>query len=1026
MARNKTLLYIICFIFLNVSLTVKLTALEQSPFIWRYWDTSDGLAENYYGSLTLGENGKIYVNHGDRYTISVLDGYTVEHIPIPGPSSVNIYQTENNVLWSFAGDKYITDFKQLRYGLQRYIGGKWERFIVPQIASVSNDIISPFFEELTSRNINYLNYINVWRLVPINQEAVLVALPKQVLLFDAAQQKTTELLNADSQTGEFNEIILADDCCAYVGATQALIKVQWNNDDIQNSISTKLYPIDESLGIYSIKHLFAYNSEELYATALTIDDPIQVPIQYKNGSITVLNEIAHNEFVGDIWKEATGNIFALSYTQSRIRIDNLFQTNQFGLKMKHLPVEVTSSLNFKPQIEPNGNLWLNMYTEGIARGAKKIWRTSQYAGSDADNINNILEDSDGRLIFVRYDSFLIQNQSNVRYVDLPNKWEERGVRSTQLISNDQCLITDILGQLWNFDLKQKIITEISLPTGYRAHRLHEYKFNSVFVILHLKQNKYDRSLWIYDGKSFIKKMNFGVMSDIGNITAVCYTSNGELWLGGPSGIRMYPNLSNSDFNQAISYEYPFIGVNSIIECRNGSIWIGSEEGIAEYDHHKWKVITEDFTVNRMLQARDGSIWTINKNMVYQFSMNSWVSYSTEEGIDESLITTVLFEDQQGQIIVGTIRGAYYYDPSADQDPPLTAINPEENSKQVAPDGTIRFVFSGIDKWKYTSTDRLLYSYRIDGKDWSSFQENNSVLLRDISYGDHIFSVRAMDRNWNIDSTPATFNFTVLYPWYYQSYFILSISILVFILLYRFVNLEYLVHIRTAKMKSEINKRIELEGMVREVSEREQRRIGQDLHDGLSQLLAGTLLLVRQLQVEMEINNLKQSSQANSIEYFLQKSVSFTQNLIRGLTPISISNCGLEEALKEYVINVNKLFNIPVKLNCHCDIAIFNTGIKTNIYRIIQEAVNNAVKYSKANHIDISVSSFDEHYYFLIHDDGIGFDPVKPRKKGMGLQIMQYRASLFNGKVSIESNSNKGTCVSCIVSKKIELSDQEER
>ena len=81
-----------------------------------------------------------------------------------------------------------------------------------------------------------------------------------------------------------------------------------------------------------------------------------------------------------------------------------------------------------------------------------------------------------------------------------------------------------------------------------------------------------------------------------------------------------------------------------------------------------------------------------------------------------------------------------------------------------PLGIRQIVFSGIDKWKYTSKDCLLFSYRINNEKWSSYENKTTVFLTGLIPGKHQFEVRAMDRNWNVDPTPAFFEFTVVQPW----------------------------------------------------------------------------------------------------------------------------------------------------------------------------------------------------------------------------------------------------------------------
>lgn len=999
------------------------SSLDDNPFIWRYWDVSDGMAEEYYASMTLGNDGKVYVNHGYSYMISILDGYTVDTIPLPGPSSVNIYQ-KNHVLWSFSGDKFTSDFGKLRYGLQRYVGGNWERYSIPQISAVSNDIQQHIDNDNIHQQNENMKYKNVWRLLPIDESHIIVVLPKKILLFRAKDQQIFNLLEKDTvNLGEFTEIAFADETSAYVAAENGLIQFDWQANVLPQKFNHMSYPVNENLNIHWFRHIYVANDGLVYVTALDKTQSKSKAIEFNQGKYTFITTPETQDHVVDIWKTNNDEIFMLTEINIRTRLSQLMILYNNFSNIYELPTEIKSAINFRPQFEENGNMWLNLYLDGVARGAKNLWRKFYQHNESSKLITNIHSNDSNQIVIGYHDAFSIQTNDSWKFVK--NAFlQEWNLVSFAPIFDDSCILISRSHQLGIYNYKTDDFNEIQLPEGYEADRIFKLINNTVHIIFQSTENNHEKSLWTYKDSGLKNVIDFGSIQDIGSISDLLISQRGDIWIGGLSGIRVHSGTSHDSVSE-YSSQFPFSHATEIMQCEDESIWVGSRDGIAKFKNNNWEIISKTIPAIDMLQAKDQSIWAISKKIVYRFHKNSWVSYGPDEGIKSELRLEHIYEDHAGNIYIGTNQDCYRYDSNADADPPKTIVNAEDNNTIVAPDGNVRFVFSGVDKWKYTPVNRLLYSYSIDGKNWSPYQEYSSVFLRNIPYGSHTFSVRAMDRNWNIDPNPKSFEFTVLYPWYYQTYFVLGLSILLLIMLYRFINLEYLVRLRTASMKKEIEKRVQLEGMVREVSEREQRRIGQDLHDGLSQLLAGTLLMVRQLQVEMEINNYKQITQANDIENFLQKSVSFTQNLIRGLTPISISNFGLEEALKEYVLNVNKLFKIKIHFECICEIDISNTSVKTNIYRIIQEAVNNAVKYSKSESIYISVESSREYYHFYIKDNGKGFDTTILRKKGMGLQIMQYRSSLFQGSVTIESREGSGTCVKCTVPRMTNETDAED-
>jgi signal transduction histidine kinase len=151
--------------------------------------------------------------------------------------------------------------------------------------------------------------------------------------------------------------------------------------------------------------------------------------------------------------------------------------------------------------------------------------------------------------------------------------------------------------------------------------------------------------------------------------------------------------------------------------------------------------------------------------MHRFSKNGWIGNSREEGLPDAAVLGI-FEDQRGRIWAGTPRGLSLYHPEADEDPPRTFIQtPAGNDTRIREGNTITLAFGGQDKWRFTPRERLIFSCRLDERDWSVFQPADSVSFTNLAAGGHYFQVRAMDRNGNIDPKPALLGFTVTVPWF---------------------------------------------------------------------------------------------------------------------------------------------------------------------------------------------------------------------------------------------------------------------
>jgi PAS domain S-box-containing protein len=215
---------------------------------------------------------------------------------------------------------------------------------------------------------------------------------------------------------------------------------------------------------------------------------------------------------------------------------------------------------------------------------------------------------------------------------------------------------------------------------------------------------------------------------------------------------------------------------------------------------------------------------------------------------------------------------------------------------------------------------------------------------------------------------------------------------------------------------DMTERKRLEREILEISNREQRRIGQDLHDGLSQHLAGIELMCEVLQQKLAAKSKVESERAGEIAGHVREAIAHTRNLARGLSPVPLDANGLMSALQELASTVEKMFKIECRFQCDQPILIQNNAAATHLYRIAQEAIHNATKHGKAKKILISFRPVDDRHGLLVTNDGVEFPKdIKPGQ-GMGLRIMNYRAGEIGATLQVRGEPGKGTTVMCIFNK----------
>jgi signal transduction histidine kinase len=205
---------------------------------------------------------------------------------------------------------------------------------------------------------------------------------------------------------------------------------------------------------------------------------------------------------------------------------------------------------------------------------------------------------------------------------------------------------------------------------------------------------------------------------------------------------------------------------------------------------------------------------------------------------------------------------------------------------------------------------------------------------------------------------------------------------------------------------------QLEKEILEISDRERQRIGQDLHDGLCQQLAGIELMSQVLEQKLAARSKADAARARDIARFVREAISQTRLLARGLAPSNLESEGLMSALQELALNTEKMFGISCRFECKEPVVICDLLVATHLYRIAQEAISNAIKHGRAKKVMIELAASAQRTTLDIRDDGVGFPKTPARGKGMGLRIMQYRAGVIHGSLTITPNQAGGATISC--------------
>ncbi|HEV2268298.1 MAG TPA: sensor histidine kinase [Steroidobacteraceae bacterium] len=225
-------------------------------------------------------------------------------------------------------------------------------------------------------------------------------------------------------------------------------------------------------------------------------------------------------------------------------------------------------------------------------------------------------------------------------------------------------------------------------------------------------------------------------------------------------------------------------------------------------------------------------------------------------------------------------------------------------------------------------------------------------------------------------------------------------------------LERKVDQRTSALMREIGARERLEKEILEISEREQRRIGHDLHDGLCQHLTATAMAGQVLGQKLAALALAESRDAGEIVRLVEEGISMTRNMAHGIAPLDMESEGLVTALRALAANVARMSKVACMLESDSAPLLEDADAATHLYRIAQEAVQNALRHGKPRQIIMSLSRVRDRAELTVEDDGTGLPENWQGGRGLGTRIMAHRAGMIGGVLSIEPNPTGGTFVTC--------------
>jgi signal transduction histidine kinase len=216
-----------------------------------------------------------------------------------------------------------------------------------------------------------------------------------------------------------------------------------------------------------------------------------------------------------------------------------------------------------------------------------------------------------------------------------------------------------------------------------------------------------------------------------------------------------------------------------------------------------------------------------------------------------------------------------------------------------------------------------------------------------------------------------------------------------------------------KAELEMRERQRLEREIAAIGDRERRRLGQELHDGVCQQVTAALLRCQALERRMERGGTVSGTDFAPLSSLLADTIDDAHNVARGLCPLEPEPEALAPALRALTRRTQELATVRCECMTAGDVRVADPEVAQHLYRIAQEALSNAVRHAKASNIRVGFRGTDGEFILQVEDDGVGLPAASP-EGGMGLRTMMYRAQILGGEISVTPAPGSGTRVTCRV------------
>ncbi|NQZ05890.1 MAG: GGDEF domain-containing protein [Algicola sp.] len=577
--------------------------------------------------------------------------------------------------------------------------------------------------------------------------------------------------------------------------------------------------------------------------------------------------------------------------------------------------------------------------------------------------------------------------------------------------------------------------------------IHEDKRGNLWIGTHYGLNRFNPQFNHFT--RFFHRVDSATSISHNWVNALYTALDGTLWVGTNGGGLNKFNHQKQTFTRYLTIKdnansLSHNTVYSITQDLKGTLWIGTDGGLNRFDaknntfnHYRIKDGLISDRVSGVLSDKNGNLWLgLNDGLSFfdptSVTIKNHIGYSAGcSGITQG----AYFQASDGQLFFGGGAGycAFYPDNAMVKSQPpklvfsdfrllnkpvpiVTAANPLSPLTRVInhtqrvtlshSQNILSFEFVALH---YADPERNQYKYKLEGfnQDWiDTSSKNRRATYTNLPAGDYTFRVKSsnFDNVWN--EQDRTIELTIKpAPWHtwwaYSLYFLVVLGIF-----------GSFGHQQIIKLQA-IKKRGELAAMLLVTQDQERKVLSRDLHDGIGPLLMAIKMRLQLFNQQFLSTDSKSSNQLAEILTIVQKTVDDTRSLAKGMRPVYYDNGNIDDLIGWYTDEFEQSTGMKVIVTKHTNI-VLETTIKDNLFRIYQEALNNAYKHANADTINVTLSLDDQGLTLCVADNGCGLGldlRAKNANKGIGLFTIEERTALIKGTMALTHATPHGLILS---------------